>query len=254
MADDTRDAADKAAAATAKAARAGASVAKTGADAGAAIGRSAADAAARFGETAAGTVGTMAEAASGATGSMAQTASEAARNITQTASSAAQDMGRTAMGAMPHAGNFGVAMGAGMPGMAEFSKLFSSMKNPAMPDMEALLSAHRRNLETLTAANRIALEGAQAVARRHMEIVQQNMSELTEGMRQMTSPEAPQAKAARQAEMLKASYERAVANMHELSDLIQRSNGEALTLLHRRFGEAMDEVKSLAEKTGKLQA
>ena len=250
MSDDRNAAADRAAASATKAAHTGATVAKTGAEAGAAMGRTAADATARLGETAAGAVGSMADTASSATGRMASTASEASKAFAQTATTAARDMGRTAMSAMPHAGNMGAGM-AGIPGMAEFTKLFSDMKMPAMPDMEAFLSAHRRNLETLTAANRIAMEGAQAVAQRHLEIVQQSVTELTEGMRQLASPEAPQAKAARQAEMLKSAYERAVTNMHELSDLIQRSNGEALTLLQRRFSEAMDEVKSLAEKTGK---
>ncbi len=59
----------------------------------------------------------------------------------------------------------------GASAMSEFTRLFSEVKMPAVPDMEALLAAHRRNLETLSAANRVALEGAQAVARRNMEIL-----------------------------------------------------------------------------------
>ncbi len=37
--------------------------------------------------------------------------------------------------------------------------------------------------------------------------------------------------------------------MRELADLIQRSNGEALSMLNQRFAEAMDEVKAMAEKS-----
>ena len=137
----------------------------------------------------------------------------------------------------------------GAKAMGEFTRMFSEMKAPALPDMESLMAAHRRNLETLSAANRVALEGAQAVARRNMEIMQQTMSELTEGMRAFSGDsETPQARAARQAEMLKSSYERAVANMQEIGDLIQQSNGEALGLLNKRFTEAMDEVKQLVAK------
>ena len=148
------------------------------------------------------------------------------------------------------------AMDTGMAKMAEFTKMFSDMKVPgmpgmgAMPDMEAFLSAHRRNMEVLTAANRVALEGAQAVARRHMEIMQQTMSEMTDTMRDLSSPDSPQAKAAKQTEVMKASYERAVAHMKELADLIQRANGEALGMLNHRFAEAMEEVKALTAKTG----
>jgi phasin family protein len=136
-----------------------------------------------------------------------------------------------------------------MADFGEFGKLFADMKLPAMPDMEAFVSASRRNMETLTAANRVALEGAQAVARRHMEIVQQSMAELTEAVRSMSSVESPQSKAAKQAELLKQAYERAVANMKEIGDLMQHSHAEAMKLLNTRFAEAMDEVKALADKS-----
>jgi phasin family protein len=136
-----------------------------------------------------------------------------------------------------------------MADFGDFGKLFADMKLPAIPDMEAFVSASRRNMETVTAANKVALEGAQAVARRHMEIVQQSMAELTEAVRAMSAVEAPQAKAAKQAELLKQAYERAVSNMKELGDLIQQSNAEAVKLLNDRFVEAMDEVKALANKS-----
>ena len=136
-----------------------------------------------------------------------------------------------------------------MADFGDFGKLFADMKVPAVPDMEAFVNASRRNMETLTAANKVALEGAQAVGRRHMEILQQSMADLTEAVRAMSSVEAPQAKAAKQAELLKQAYERTVANMKELGDLIQHSNAEAVNLLNARFAEAMDEVKALADKS-----
>jgi phasin family protein len=133
-----------------------------------------------------------------------------------------------------------------LPDFSELTKMFANLKLPAVPDMEAFVAASRRNMETLTAANRVALEGAQAVARRHMEIMQQSMTEMAEAMRSMATNETPQAKAARQAELIKQAYERAVSNMKEIGDLIQRSHGEAVELLNKRFTEAMDEVKALA--------
>ncbi len=164
-------------------------------------------------------------------------AQTAAASGMRTAASSAQDMGRQ-------------MMERGMSNMTEFSKLFADMKFPAMGGMDVFLSAQRRNMEVMSAANRVALEGAQAVARRHMEIMQQTMSEMSEGMRDLASPESPQARATRQAEMLKTSYERAVAHIKEIADLIQRSNEEALSMLNKRFTEALDEVKQLAAKSG----
>ena len=150
-----------------------------------------------------------------------------------------------ASGPQSKSGNAKPASGIEFP---DVTKMFAEMKLPALPDMEAFVTANRRNMETFTAANRVALEGAQAVARRHMEIMQQSVAELTEAMKALATTEAPQTKAAKQAEILKQAYERAVTNMRELRDLIQHSNAEALSLINQRFAEAMDEVKALAEK------
>lgn len=175
--------------------------------------------------------------ASNQTGGAAQRATDQMTATAQKGMQAGQDMARR-------------ATEAGLQGMAEFTRMFSDMKFPAMPDMDSFLSAHRRNMETLSNANRVALEGAQTVAKRHMEIVQQTMQEMTETIRTLSSAENPQQRAAQQAELIKTAYERAVSHMRELAELIQRSNGEALEMLNQRFREAMDEVKTLAEKSG----
>jgi len=130
----------------------------------------------------------------------------------------------------------------------EMMRAIASMKMPGMPDFQALAEAQKRNLEALTAANRLAMEGAQAVARRNMEIMQQVMGEMTQAIQSIASVEgSPNAKAAQQTELLKTAYERGVANMQEIAELIQKSNGEALGVLNRRFTESLEEVKSLVK-------
>jgi phasin family protein len=148
----------------------------------------------------------------------------------------------------PKTGTQSRAGAAGADFARDFTRFFADLKFPAMPDMDAFLSANRKNMETFTAANRVALEGAQTVARRHMEIMQQSLAEMNDTLTALATTETPQAKAARQAELIKRAYERAVANITELRDLIQRSNEEAMQLLNKRFAEAMDEVKAMAEK------
>ncbi len=165
------------------------------------------------------------------------------------------ETGNVPFGSAPLAGAMSNAMEQARAAADDFTRMFASMRLPAMPDSEALIGAHKRNMEALTRANQAAMEGAQAVAKRHLEIMQQTMAELGETMRTLSAADVPpQAKAARQAELLKRAYERAVANTRELSELIQHANGEALAVLNQRFTEAMEEVKALmrqgADKTG----
>ncbi|WP_027283513.1 phasin family protein [Rubritepida flocculans] len=136
---------------------------------------------------------------------------------------------------------------AGSPFNAEeMMKLFGSMKLPSAEQLQALADAQKRNLEAMVAANRLAMEGAQALARRNLDILQQAMAELAQTMQNLASLEGnPAQKAQQQAEAMKAAYERAVANMKELADLIQKSNGEAMEVLNRRFSEAMEELRGL---------
>jgi phasin family protein len=130
----------------------------------------------------------------------------------------------------------------------DFKKMFDELKLPQVPDVEAVLGAHRRNLEALSEANRLALEGAQTVARRHMEIMQATMSGLTQTLREIAATDTPKERAAKHAELLKQAYENAVSNTRELGDLIQKSHAEAMEKLNRRFSEAMSEMKDVFKK------
>jgi len=194
-----------------------------------------ADAGAKATRDATQTASNMADAGAQAT----RNVGEATQNLTGAGASAARSMGQAAAG----------AMSAGLGNMGDVSKMFENLRMPGMPDMDLMLGAYRRNLEALSSANRVALEGAQQVARRNMEIMQQTMGEMTDAMRGLTSAESPQDRAGKQAELLKTAYERAVQHMKELADLIQRSNGEALSVLNQRFTEAMDEAKQMVDKT-----
>jgi phasin family protein len=129
----------------------------------------------------------------------------------------------------------------------DITKMMAEFKLPQV-DVEALVAAQRKNIETLSTANRLALEGMQAVAKRNMEIMQQSLADMTEAMKAIAAAEAPQAKAAKQAELLKATYEKAMQNIRELQDMVQKMSGDTLGVLNRRVTEALDEVKAMMEK------
>lgn len=131
----------------------------------------------------------------------------------------------------------------------EMMRIFSSMKMPSMEHFHALAEAQKRNMDAMVAANRVALEGAQTIARRNLELMQQTMGEMAEAMKGLTSLDGtPATKAAQHADVMKAGYERAMTSMKELADLIQKANGEALEVLNRRFTEAMEEMRRMMQK------
>jgi phasin family protein len=115
-------------------------------------------------------------------------------------------------------------------------------------NLDAAMAAQRRNIEALTTANQLAMEGMQSVARRQMEIVRQSMEEMATMATALMSTSAPEARLARQAELAKSAFERTLSNLKELGEMISKSNAEAADVINRRIGEMLDEVKAAAKK------
>ena len=132
----------------------------------------------------------------------------------------------------------------------DLTKMMGEFKLPGV-DPEALAATQKKNIEALTNANQLAVEGLQAVARRQMEIFQQTMTEATKQAQEMMSAEEPQAKAAKQAEIVKVAYEKALSNMRELADMVRHSNTEAISVVNNRVTESLEELREALDKSGK---
>ncbi len=134
--------------------------------------------------------------------------------------------------------------------MMDFSKLAGEFKLPGV-DMQAVMDSQRRNLEALGAANKRAMEGMQAVARRQSEIFRQMMEETQAAMRDFMAAASPEDKAARQTDLAKSAFSRAIANMRELSEMVAQSNNEAFDVINKRVAESLDEFKRALAKSRK---
>ncbi|MFA7428847.1 MAG: phasin family protein [Rhodospirillaceae bacterium] len=121
---------------------------------------------------------------------------------------------------------------------------------PQIPgvNVDAMVDAQKRNMETLTAANKLAFDGFQAILRRQGEIVRSAMEEASDVAGRMASTTDPQKRMAFQAEVAKEAFERAVANARELTELATNSNAEVLDLLTGRISESLDELTEVLRK------
>ena len=112
-------------------------------------------------------------------------------------------------------------------------------------DMDAVVASQRKNVEALTSANRVAFEGVQAVAKRQAEILQETMTEVSGAIDQLSKAGSPQEAAARQADLAKEAFEKALSNMRELAEMVAKSNEEATQAINARISESLDEIKGL---------
>jgi len=125
---------------------------------------------------------------------------------------------------------------------ADFGKLFVNGKSPF--DFEAAIAAQRKNVEAFTAANRIAVEGTQAVLRRQAELVREAIEELSSVSKEFTAAGSAEDKLLKQTDLAKSAFESALANIRELTGLVQKASDEAVSVISKRVVDNFDEVKS----------
>ncbi|MFO0292098.1 MAG: phasin family protein [Rhodospirillales bacterium] len=126
-----------------------------------------------------------------------------------------------------------------------------AMRAGSALDLGAFVEAQRRNVEALAKANQLATEGLQALAHRQGEMLRQSLEQAGQVMRALMAAGSPEEKAAQQAEIARESFERAIANARELSQIATRAQTEAGDVIARRLAAGMTEIKSTIESAKK---
>jgi phasin family protein len=132
----------------------------------------------------------------------------------------------------------------------DVGKAFAGFTFPGL-DVESLLASQRKNFEAFTQANQLAVEGVQAVAKRQVEIVTEALEEASAALREVSQPGAPEEKMAKNAELAKTAYEKALAATRELAELVAKTNSEAFGVISKRVTEGFEEIRDYAAKAKK---
>jgi phasin family protein len=123
------------------------------------------------------------------------------------------------------------------------TRMMGDIKTPGV-DVQAIVEFQQRNLEALASANRTAFEGTQAVMARQAEILREAMEEMRSAFEGMAARKMPDEAVAEQTEVIKQSFEKTVANMRELSEMMAKSNSQAVDEINRRIAAGLDELKT----------
>jgi phasin family protein len=140
-----------------------------------------------------------------------------------------------------------MAKTTGTNGLFDLPNLFGNFRFPGL-DAEAIVEAQRKNFAAITQANRLAVEGVQAVAQRQTEMVQQAIGDASVLFRDWTASDSPEDRLAKSAEAAKQAFEKGIAGARELNELGSRVGAEALSVIARRVSESFDEMRLYAKK------
>jgi phasin family protein len=115
-------------------------------------------------------------------------------------------------------------------------------------DVEALMACQRRNIEALSQANQLAVEGAQAVARRQIEVARQALEDVSSMFRDMVQPSTTEERIAKNTEYAKQMLEKSLNHSREITMLATKAGAEAADVLSKRASEGLDELRELAKQ------
>ena len=116
-------------------------------------------------------------------------------------------------------------------------------------DVEAVWAAQRRNIEALSQANKLAVEGAQALAQRQLELTRQAFEGFSTLLRDLTQPASTEDRIAKNTEYAKQMLEKGISHGREVAALAAKTGTDAAEVLHRRASEGLDEIRAFACKT-----
>lgn len=114
-------------------------------------------------------------------------------------------------------------------------------------DIEAVMACQRRNIEALTQANQLAVEGMQAMARRQIEIARQTVEDMTVLMRDLAQPASSEDRVAKNAEYAKQMIEKSLNHGREIAGLATKASSEAAEVLRKRANEGLDELRDFSK-------
>ena len=127
----------------------------------------------------------------------------------------------------------------------DFTKMFSDLKVPGL-DPEALVSAQRKNIEAVTAANKVAVDAWQEIARQQTEYLKEAVAQAAKTMREGASASSPEGNAQRQTDAVQEAVAKALATMKSMAEVAAKANAEAFDKINRRFVEGLSEVQGQA--------
>lgn len=130
---------------------------------------------------------------------------------------------------------------------SDFSKLFMPFPVASLR-IEDFIASQQKNYDAFTKATQLAAESLSLVINRQAELARKAAEDSSNTVRQLFNGAAPQEKLALQADFVKDSFEKGVASLREVSDLLVKANNEATDVIAKRVTEGLAEIKGAVIK------
>ena len=127
----------------------------------------------------------------------------------------------------------------------DLTKTFEQFKMPGV-DMNSFVDARRKDVEALVAASKITYEALQGLAKTQTDMLTQAMQGMQESAKGAVAGTTKAGDMAQHAETAQKAFQKMLADMKHLTEMVQKAQVEAMKGLTERATESMGEMKGLA--------
>jgi len=110
-------------------------------------------------------------------------------------------------------------------------------------DMKIIMETQRKNMQAMTDAVQLGMEGVQQLMSAQAELVGRMVQDNSTITTAIMSEGTPEQKIQRQAEMMRKSYEQTIKGARELSAMASKSQEDAAEIINRRVTASLSEFK-----------
>lgn len=126
----------------------------------------------------------------------------------------------------------------------DFSKMFGDFNVPNFPEMkfEAIAATQQRNFEAFATANRVAVEGFQAIAQRNADFFRAAYENGAQTAKACADPVSPSEGFKRQAELSSDAFQSGIANAREITGMVRETVDQSVRVMADRMTEGLSEM------------
>jgi phasin family protein len=125
-------------------------------------------------------------------------------------------------------------------------KLMEQFKVPGV-DINSIVESRRKDMEALIAANQTAFAAMQQIAKKQTEILTQAFQSAQAGAQQLAQGVGGVVDPVKQADLARKAYEKALADMKELTEMAQKAQTTAMSGITARAQQSVQELTKLIQ-------
>lgn len=124
---------------------------------------------------------------------------------------------------------------------------------PGAIDKESMMKAHRKNMESLTEANKMAVEVMKNIATLQSQYIKKTFEDMTEIMKSFMKADVSKEANQDRTDLMRNQMHRVFDHSSGISDLIARSQRDMIDRMYDRYNEGASELSDVVKKPSRTK-